>query len=98
MTEKELSSVLPARAEKVAVLHLLLHSGAAYRAGFGHLNKGLQGGTQPLPPPPLLMVIYKPFLTDSFHFLRAGLPTYHTWCSAAAVALPECLCSTHCLH
>lgn len=41
---------------------------------FRLLDKGWQAGTQPSSPCPPSVGIYKPFLTDSFHFPRAELP------------------------
>ena len=74
MTEKELFSVLPASSWRVAVLHLLLHSGTAYRTQCGHLNKGLQGGTQPLPPPPLWWFTNSSWLIPSISREQGYLP------------------------
>lgn len=82
MAEKGLSSVLPTRASRVAVLFPVSLRHHLW-GRFWTAEQGAREGSQPLPPPPLFMVIHKPFLTDSFHFLRAGLPTMHE-CSAVA--------------
>lgn len=76
---KKLSLALPTRAKR-AVLHLLLPWDTAHQQGSDIWTRGYRMLWTFIPTPPF-MVIYKLFLTNTFHFLRVGLKPRVFHCS-----------------